>query len=170
MPQDRLGAGGNGVGTLWENAIMGYHVAHGFKSKVFLDRKEVNDFSSRVIKEFNVKCQSLNDRLRSLSGGNIQKLIVGRESIQDNKLLIVEDPTRGIDVGAIEFVWAKLLEIAKSSMAVLLVSHELNEVMQLSDRILVIYNGEVSDGGRYQELTDKEIGLLMLGGEQVHAS
>ena len=170
VPQDRLGAGGNAVGTLWENAIMGYHVAHGFKSKVFLNRQEVEDFSNQVIDEFHVKCQGLNDKLRSLSGGNIQKLIVGRESIQNNKLLIVEDPTRGIDVGAIEFVWSKLLEIAKSGMAVLLVSHELNEVMQLSDRILVIYNGELSDGGRYQELTDKEIGLLMLGGEHVHAS
>lgn len=170
VPQDRLGAGGNGVGTLWENAIMGYHVAHGFKSKHFLNRKEVNDFSNQVIDEFHVKCQGLNDRLRSLSGGNIQKLIVGRESIQNNNLLIVEDPTRGIDVGAIEFVWAKLLESAKAGMAILLVSHELNEVMQLSDRILVIYNGEISDGGRYQELSDKEIGLLMLGGEQVHAS
>ena len=170
VPQDRLGAGGNAVGTLWENAIMGYHVAHGFKSKVFLNRQEVEDFSNQVVDEFHVKCQGLNDKLRSLSGGNIQKLIVGRESIQNNKLLIVEDPTRGIDVGAIEFVWSKLLEIAKSGMAVLLVSHELNEVMQLSDRILVIYNGELSDGGRYQELTDKEIGLLMLGGEHVHAS
>ena len=165
VPQDRLGAGGNGKATLWENCIMGYHVAHGFKSKVLLDREEVNQFSERVIHEFGVKAQTVNDNLRSLSGGNIQKLIVGREAIQDNKLLIVEDPTRGIDVGAIEFVWAKLLEIAKSGKAILLVSHELNEVMQLSDRINVIYNGELYDAGKYGELTDKEIGLIMLGGK-----
>ena len=93
----------------------------------------------------------------------MQKLIVGRESIQKNKLLLIEDPTRGIDVGAIEFVWAKLLDIAKSGVAILLVSHELNEVMQLSDDIKVIYNGEMFDGGKYNEKTDKEIGLLMLG-------
>lgn len=93
----------------------------------------------------------------------MQKLIVGRESIQNNKLLLIEDPTRGIDVGAIEFVWAKLLDIAKSGVAILLVSHELNEVMQLPDRIKVIYNGELFDGGKYKEKTDKEIGLLMLG-------
>lgn len=164
VPQDRLGEGGNAQGTLWENAIMGYHIAHGFKNKVFLDHKEIDDFTNRVIDQFKVKSQSIYDKLRSLSGGNMQKLIVGRESIQDNKLLIVEDPTRGIDVGAIEFVWAKLLSIAEEGTAILLVSHELNEVMQLSDRILVIYNGEISDGGRYQEKTDREIGLLMLRG------
>ena len=164
VPQDRLGAGGNAKGTVWENCIMGYHIAHGFKNKFFLDHKEINEFSDKVVKEFSVKTQSLDDKLRSLSGGNMQKLIVGREAIQDNKLLIVEDPTRGIDVGAIEFVWAKLLAIAKSGMAVLLVSHELNEVLQLSDRINVIYNGELYDGGKYGEKTDKEIGLIMLGG------
>ena len=164
IPQDRLGAGGNAVGTLWENSIMGYHIAHGFSSKFFLNKNEVNSFTSDVISMFNVKAQSNNDKLKTLSGGNIQKLIVGRESIQDNKLLLIEDPTRGIDVGAIEFVWAKLLDIAKSGVAILLVSHELNEVMQLSDEIKVIYNGELFDGGGYGEKTDKEIGLLMLGG------
>ncbi len=168
VPQDRLGAGGNAVATLWENSIMGYHIAHGFSSKIFLKRKEVNEFTNRVISQFKVKSQSINDKLKSLSGGNIQKLIVGRESIQDNKLLIVEDPTRGIDVGAIEFVWAKMLEITKSGVSILLVSHELNEVMQLSDRILVIYNGGISDGGKFEEKTDKEIGLLMLGGDESH--
>lgn len=163
IPQDRLGAGGNAVGTLWENAIMGYHIAHGFKSRYFLDRPAIEKFTKDVIAMFHVKAQSIQDKLRSLSGGNMQKLIVGRESIQKNKLLLIEDPTRGIDVGAIEFVWAKLIDIAKSGVAILLVSHELNEVMQLSDEIKVIYNGELFDGGKYQEKTDKEIGLLMLG-------
>jgi simple sugar transport system ATP-binding protein len=164
VPQDRLGVGGNALGTVWENSIMGYHISHGFKNKVFLNHKEIDEFTNRVVSQFNVKTRGIYDKLDNLSGGNIQKLIVGRESIQDNKLLIVEDPTRGIDVGAIEFVWGKMLEIVKSGMAVLLVSHELNEVMQLSDRILVIYNGEIFDGGKYQEKTDREIGLLMLGG------
>lgn len=163
IPQDRLGAGGSGVGTLWENAIMGYHIAHGFKSRYLLDRPAVEKFTSDVIALFRVKAQGINDKLRTLSGGNIQKLIVGRESIQNNKLLLIEDPTRGIDVGAIEFVWAKLLDIAKSGVAILLVSHELNEVMQLSDQIKVIYNGEIVDGGGYKEKTAEEIGLLMLG-------
>lgn len=164
IPQDRLNAGGNPQGTIWENAIMGYHVAHGFRSKVFLDHKEIDEFSDRVVAQFNVKTQGLNEKLKSLSGGNIQKLIVGRESIQDNKLLIIEDPTRGIDVGAIEFVWEKLLAITREGKGILLVSHELNEVMQLSDRIYVIYNGVLIEAGKYHEKTEQEIGLLMLGG------
>ncbi|MDR1483076.1 MAG: ABC transporter ATP-binding protein [Synergistaceae bacterium] len=169
VPQDRLGVGANALGTVWENSIMGYHISHGFKSKVFLRHKEIDEFTGRVVSQFNVKTPNIYEKLGNLSGGNIQKLIVGRESIQDNRLLIVEDPTRGIDVGAVEFVWAKMLEIASSGRAILLVSHELNEVMQLSDRILVVYNGEIFDGGRYQEKNDREIGLLMLGGGESDA-
>ena len=164
VPQDRLGVGVNALGTVWENSIMGYHISHGFGSRVFLRHKEIGEFTNRVISQFNVKTPDIYEKIGNLSGGNIQKLLVGRESIQDNKLLIVEDPTRGIDVGAVEFVWAKMLEIVNSGMAILLVSHELNEIMQLSDRILVVYNGEIFDGGRYQEKNDREIGLLMLGG------
>jgi simple sugar transport system ATP-binding protein len=164
VPQDRLGAGGNAAATIWENSIMGYHISGSFKSKFILSRREVVEFTDRVISQFNVKAQSMDDKLSSLSGGNIQKLIVGRESIQDKKLLIVEDPTRGIDVGAIEFVWGKMLDIVKSGMSILLVSHEINEVMQLSDRILVIYEGRLYDGGAYRQLDDRQIGLLMAGG------
>ncbi|MDR3164277.1 MAG: ABC transporter ATP-binding protein [Synergistaceae bacterium] len=164
VPQDRLGAGGNAAAAIWENSIMGYHISENFKSKFFLSRQEVENFADKVVSQFNVKTRSIDDKLSSLSGGNIQKLIVGRESIQDKKLLIVEDPTRGIDVGAIEFVWGKMLDIVKSGMSILLVSHEINEVMQLSDRILVIYEGRLYDGGAYLELDDKEIGFLMTGG------
>ena len=165
VPQDRLGAGGNITSSIWENAIMGYHVAHGFKSKVLLNFKQIENFTDEIVNAFSVKRQKNADRLSSLSGGNTQKLIVGREFLQDNKLLIIEDPTRGIDVGAIEFVWKKIIQIAASGVGVLLVSHELNEVMQLSDRILVIYNGELFDGGTKDELSEEQIGLLMLGGK-----
>ena len=80
-------------------------------------------------------------------------------------MLLIEDPTRGIDVGAIEYIWAKLLEFASQGVAVLLVSHELNEVMELSDRIMVMYNGELYNGGKYGELDESALGLLMTGGE-----
>lgn len=170
VPQDRLGAGVNVQASIWENAIMGYHVAHGFKNKFLLNRKEIDEFSNRVVDEYKVKTQGINDKVGTLSGGNIQKLIVGREFIQKNKLLIIEDPTRGIDVGAIEFVWEKIIEIAASGVGVLLISHELNEVMQLSDQIMIIYDGRLLDGGKHNELTDEEIGVLMLGGEQTNVS
>lgn len=164
VPQDRMNIGVNIFGTIWENAIMGYHIAHGFKSKVFLDRKGIDEFTNQVVREYSVKVQDIDDKVKTLSGGNIQKLIVGREFIQDNKFLIIEDPTRGIDVGAIEFIWEKIIEIAARGVGVLLIGHELNEVMQLSDRILVIYDGMLADGGKHDELNEQQIGLLMLGG------
>jgi simple sugar transport system ATP-binding protein len=169
VPQDRLGSGSNVLSNIWENSIMGYHIAHGFKNKIFLDHNEIDSFTNKIVEQYNVKIQNIDDKVNTLSGGNIQKLIVGREFIQDNKLLIVEDPTRGIDVGAIEFIWERIIEIAQSGVGILLISHELNEVMQLSDRIKVMYNGMLRDGGSYKELTEEQIGILMLGGEVSNA-
>lgn len=165
VPQDRLGAGVNAQSSVWENAIMGYHIAGGFQNPVFLNRREIGEFTWKIVKDYDVKTPSIDNRVKNLSGGNIQKLVVGREFIQKNKLLIIEDPTRGIDVGAIEFIWEQIIDLAAKGAAVLLVSHELNEVMQLSDRIKVIYDGTLSDGGNHGELSDKELGLLMTGGQ-----
>jgi ABC-type uncharacterized transport system ATPase subunit len=165
VPQDRMGTGCDVQATIWENTIMGYHRSHGFNPKWLIDRKEAETFTKRVVENFAVKVQSINDNVGSLSGGNIQKLIVGREFSQENKLLLIEDPTRGIDVGAIEYIWAKLLQFANQGAAVLLVSHELNEVMELSDRIMVMFDGQLKDGGKHNEYTEQQLGLLMTGGE-----
>lgn len=164
IPQDRLHDGVNAGATVWESAIMGYHIAHGFKNRVMLDYNEINRFTDAVISEYTVKTPNRNAVVKTLSGGNIQKLIVGREFSQRNRLLIIEDPTRGIDIGAIEFIWKKILKIAASGVSILLVSHELSEVMELSDHILVMYNGELFDGGETGKLTEDEIGYLMMGG------
>ena len=164
VPQDRMVMGCDVKTSIWENTIMGYHRAHGFKTRWLVDHKDANEFTEKVVDDFAVKIQSINSNVGSLSGGNIQKLIVGREFSQDNKLLLIEDPTRGIDVGAIEYIWGKLLEFASQGAAVLLVSHELNEVMELSDRIMVMYNGELYDGGKYGEFDESQLGLLMTGG------
>ena len=164
VPQDRLRDGVNTAGTVWESAIMGYHIAHGFKNPVMLDYNAINSFTKNIITEYAVKTPDQNAMVGTLSGGNIQKLIVGREFSQENRLLIIEDPTRGIDIGAIEFIWKKILEIAASGVGILLVSHELSEVMELSDHILVMYNGELFDGGSAGALNEEEIGYLMMGG------
>jgi simple sugar transport system ATP-binding protein len=164
VPQDRMSEGVNPAGDVWENAIMGYHIVKGFSSKVWLRRREINGFTKEVIDNYSVKVQSLNDNIRSLSGGNIQKLIVGREFSQDSKLLIVADPSRGIDVGAIEFIWKKIIELAAGGVGVLLISHDLNEVMELSDRIMVMYNGAMQPAGVHGELSEYDIGYIMMGG------
>ena len=165
VPQDRNAEGSNRGATLWENCMMGYYVAHPFQHKQIIDHKKIYGFTNRVIKDFQVKAASIFATVSELSGGNVQKLIVGREFSQDDKLLIVEDPTRGIDIGAIEFIWKKIEELAASGVAVLMVSHELNEVMEVSDRILVMNHGELIDAGRHGERTEEQIGLLMLGGQ-----
>ena len=164
VPQDRISEGINREATLWENAIMGYHIVKGFGNRYLLNRKQALSFTNHIIQDFHVKASSPNLKIQTLSGGNIQKLIVGREFLQDNRLLIIEDPTRGIDIGAIEFIWKKIESLASAGAAILLVSHELNEVMEVSDRILVMYDGQLYDGGVHGQKTETEIGLLMAGG------
>lgn len=165
IPQNRMSEGINKDGTIWENTIMGYHLVHGFGRKILLNFPEIRKYTSEIIKRYSVKAGSQDDRITSLSGGNIQKLIVGREFSMGSHLLVIEDPTRGIDVGAIEFIWAKIIELASTGVAVLLISHELSEIMQLSDRIMVIYNGELSYAGKHGEVDEMSIGYLMAGGK-----
>lgn len=165
VPQDRNAEGANRAAPLWENCMMGYHVAHGFKKSWLIDHKEIFDFTQQVVDNYSVKAGSIHSIVSELSGGNVQKLIVGREFMQDNKLLIIEDPTRGIDIGAIEFIWEKIQQLSAQGVSVLMVSHELNEVMELSDRIMVMYDGKLIEAGLHGEKTEEEIGILMMGGQ-----
>lgn len=164
VAQDRIAVGTNKEGTIWENAIMGYHRTKGFKRKHLLDFNDINKFTDKIVNDYSVKVQGLEDKVITLSGGNIQKLIVGREFIQNQKLLIIEDPTRGIDIGSVEFIWNRIIELSQSGVAILLISHDLNEIMQLSDRILVMYNGSIIEHKDTRALTEEQIGLMMLGG------
>ena len=170
VPQDRLGTGCARDSSILENCIMGYHVAHKFKNPLLVNKKEAEGFSKQVVEDFSVKAESVYTQIGTLSGGNIQKVVVGREFCQENDLLVVEDPTRGIDVGAIEFIWQKIIQIAEAGVSVLLVSHELGEVMELSDRILVMYNGEITGNLRNtDELDEQTVGMYMLGGKRDEA-
>lgn len=164
VPQNRMVDGANRDASIWENCIMGYHIARGFKSRALIDHKQAYSFADEVVRNFSVKTPSVQTKISALSGGNVQKTIVGREFMQSNRLLIIEDPTRGIDIGAIEFIWKKIEELAAHGAAVLLVSQELNEVMEMSDRLLVMYGGRLFDAGKRGELSEQQIGLLMTGG------
>lgn len=167
VPQDRLATGSNVEANIMENSIMGYHIAHGFGNPVFINYKQAGDFTQKIIEQFAVKTESQKTLVGQLSGGNIQKLIVGREFLQNNDLLIIEDPTRGIDVGAIEFIWQKIIDISQQGVSILLISHELSEVMELSDRILVMYSGEiVGNLNNDENLNENTVGLYMLGGKK----
>ena len=124
------------------------------------------DDQQKIIKEYDVRTQGEHTLARALSGGNQQKAIIGREVIRDPELLIAALPTRGLDVGAIEFIHQRLIEPRDKGKAVLLLSFELDEVMNLSDRILVMYEGEIVGELNPKETSVKELGLYMSGAKR----
>ncbi len=165
VPQDRIRFGSSSDSTLIENCAMGYHLQHLKKRKVFMDYEQAQEFADYVISEYGVKSRSGADLAGSLSGGNLQKLIVGREFSQKNSILIIEDPTRGIDVGAIEFIWHEIQkQVEEDGVSVILITYDLNEAMTLSDRILVMYDGIFNHEFCGPDYDEKEIGLYMMGG------
>src|SRR5262249_57774676 len=124
--------------------------------------------ASRLIKEFDVRGGNPRTAASALSGGNQQKVILAREIDRDPKVLIAAQPTRGLDVGAIEFVHRRLVEERDEGRGILLISLELDEILSLSDRILVIYEGEIV--GEFPPTVDEhELGIAMTGGGRRHA-
>ncbi|HSJ38435.1 MAG TPA: ABC transporter ATP-binding protein [Planococcus sp. (in: firmicutes)] len=128
-----------------------------------IDYDKINEKAKQVIADFDVRTQGPHELARSLSGGNQQKAIIGREVDRDPDLLIAALPTRGLDVGAIEFIHSRLIEQRDNGKAVLLISFELDEVMNVSDRIAVIHDGEIVDIVTPETTTEQELGLLMAG-------
>jgi simple sugar transport system ATP-binding protein len=134
------------------------------KRGFWLNKNKINNLSRSLIKDFNVKTDSEKSPIKGLSGGNIQKVVVGREFSSDSDLLIVNQPTRGIDVGAIEFIRKKIVAMRDRGKGILLVSADLNEVMTLSDSLIVMNEGEIA--GYFpnsKDVTEEELGLYMLG-------
>lgn len=140
-----------------------------FTSKGFLNKKAIRAYSDRLIEEYDIRSgQGSATIARSMSGGNQQKAIVAREIDKDHKLLIAVQPTRGLDVGAIENIHSRLIERRDQGDAVLLVSLELEEVMNLSDRILVMYEGEIVGELDPKKTNVEELGLYMSGAKRNH--
>ena len=123
----------------------------------------MEDCSKRLIEEYDVRTTSEKELARSLSGGNQQKAIIAREVDRDPDLLIAAQPTRGLDVGAIEFIHKRLIEQRDNGKAVLLMSFELDEIMNVSDRIAVMYDGKIIDIVDANNTSETELGLLMAG-------
>lgn len=128
-----------------------------------MDFKLISKKARELIEAYDVRTQGEHALARSLSGGNQQKLIIGREIDRDPELLIAALPTRGLDVGAIEFIHKRLIEQRDRGKAVLLISFELDEIMNVSDRIAVIYDGQIIDVVNQNETDEQELGLLMAG-------
>ena len=167
VPEDRHRRGLLLDSSLAENTILGVHYrrpAVTGPGGIFLDEKGIQRRTEQVIRDFDVRPPNPALPSRALSGGNQQKLIIGREFELPPKLLLVSQPTRGVDIGAIEFIHRKIVELRDSGCAVLLVSAELEEVTALSDRLLVIHTGEVVGEVDPKVTSNEQIGLMMTGG------
>jgi len=129
----------------------------------------VNSLATKLVKDFDVRTPSIKTPANSLSGGNKQKVVIARELSANPSLLIASQPTRGVDVGSIEFIHSQIISARDSGAAVLLVSAELDEVLGLSDRILVMYDGQIVAELEGANADRAEIGRLMAGGHAVMA-
>ena len=167
IPEDRHKHGLVLEYPLSYNLIFQKYFTNEFRKKGFLRFHNIKAFSNRLIKLFDIRCGQGPDTLtRSMSGGNQQKAILAREIDRDAKLLVAVQPTRGLDVGAIEYIHKRLLEQRDAGKAILLISLELEEVMNISDRILVMYEGEIVADVDPKEVTFGELGLYMSGSKR----
>ena len=166
IPEDRMHLGIIAEEPIFNNLIIDRLDFDGsfFKYKYFLDEKNIKAYARDKIKEYDVICENENALVGALSGGNIQKVVVARELDEDPQIIIANHPTRGIDVGAAEMVRKKLIELRTKGSVVLLVSADLNEVLEVSDRIIVLHKGKIAaffDNSK--NVTEIELGYYMLG-------
>ncbi len=163
IPEDRLRRGLIMQFSLMENFLLGFEDSIPFRKGPLLDYAASRRFAEDSIHMFDVRTPGPDVAARTLSGGNQQKMIVAREFQRLPKVLIASQPTRGLDVAAIEFVHSKLMALRDQDKAVLLISMELSEILDLSDRILVMYEGEIVGSFNAGEATPEQLGLLMAG-------
>jgi len=163
IPEDRYGEGLCQEMSLCQNAIAGAVTSKPFSRHAVFNRKQINEYCQHLIDAYQIHIADFNGNVSQLSGGNAQKLIVAREMEGEPRLLIACQPTRGVDIGAIEFIHRQIIDFRDRGGAVLLVSSELNEILSLSDRIGVMYKGKIIGEVDPRTTTETEIGLLMAG-------
>ncbi len=167
IPEDRIEVGSAKDGSLLENFISNRYSRKQFCRHGLLHQRELEIVSQQAVDEYDIKCFSLSQKLSMLSGGNIQKVVVARECFDGPRVLIAEQPTRGVDIGSAQIIHRQLLKMRMDGCAILMISADLNEVMELSDSLLVMYGGEIvayfKDAG---DVRENELGLYMLGVER----
>lgn len=164
IPEDRMVFGIAAEAGIVENIISDRFDKKEYNHGPLFNMKAINEETDRLIKEYRVLAKSRSQKVGMLSGGNIQKVVVAREFSSDPILIIADQPTRGIDVGATEFIRARLVELSRAGAAVLLVSADLNEVMELADRLLIFYGGQIAASfDDTTTVTDEIMGEYMLG-------
>jgi len=165
IPEDRHKHGLVLDFSVSENMILGSYFDKEFGRAGFIDYKAMDELAKKLVDEFDVRSSGIDVAARSLSGGNQQKAIIAREMHKDPDLLIAVQPTRGLDIGAIEYVHKRIVEARNAGKAILLVSFELDELYALSDRIVVMYEGRLMGEVDVENRDDQQLGLLMSGNQ-----
>ena len=163
VPEDRQRMGLVTDFKAYENLIFGYHDQEPYSKSSLMKEKNILEYSKRVMEEYDVRPRSPHLITSNFSGGNQQKLILSRELNENPKVLLVGQPTRGVDIGAIEFIHQRLIDMRDRGAAILLVSVELEEILSLSDRIVVMFDGNIVGERVNKDVTDRDLGLLMAG-------
>lgn len=163
IPEDRLRMGVEKSVSIQENIILNRYYKKPFSKWGYLNPNNIQDETNKLINKYNIITTSSHAQVSSLSGGNMQKVVLARELAITPKVLLAAQPTRGVDVGAIEYIHKELLNLRDSGYAILLVSAELEEIFSLSDRILVMYEGNFVGEFLNENISEKEIGLYMAG-------
>lgn len=172
IPEDRMELGLILDLPVFENLVVECYDKSPFSGILFLNYPKIENFSSKLVAEFDIRTPNLIVKTKTLSGGNLQKCILARILSMNPEFILAAQPTRGLDVGATEYIHKKLLEVRDKGGGVLLISEDLDEILNLSDRILVIYNGEIMGEINRGELSREDIGLMMTGTkkEELHAT
>lgn len=164
IPEDRMTLGCAKDMNILDNMFTNQYHKPEFSGRVLLKNKKLEEKAKELIKEYLVKCKSYKQNVGMLSGGNIQKVVVAREFSTDPKIIIANQPTRGIDVGAASFIRQRIIEFRDAGCAIILISADLNEVLELSDRLAVIYKGKFSGVfSNVKNIEEVELGKYMLG-------
>ena len=163
IPEDRIHVGTVASFAIWENLILKDHHLPPYSKGCFLCRQEIKSESEKLVQDYGVKTPTLNTPTSSLSGGNIQRLILAREITRSPKVLLAAYPTRGLDIGATEYVHSMLLKAREQGMGVVLISEDLEEILRLSDRIAVFFDGRIMKILSAEEANEHTLGFLMAG-------
>lgn len=164
VPEDRYKTGSAKEANLTDNSLMADEDEPDFSTHGILKKKAVKVHANDLIQQYKVKVDNSGQKMKELSGGNAQKIICARELERKTPFVICAEPTRGVDIGAMEFIHNKMIEKKKNNGGILLISSELSEIMKLSDRIYVMYEGHLNYEFKNGEVDDHKLGKLMLGG------
>ena len=159
---------GNSIESIAENAIAGYQEKEQFsKGKIgWMNRKKIVEVAKDIIEKFDVRTPSHETSIGSLSGGNQQKVLIARETINNPKVIIAAEPTRGVDIGAISFIHNHLINLRNEGTAVILISSDLDEIYKLSDRLFILFEGQIVLRADPRNISKEELGLYMSGSKR----